>query len=81
MHRAVALRQADIARLDNSRFCKTKGSRPLCNDGAVVAGRLRAGANVVVLSAPEESAGSAGSQSRLGRDSSRGVDLLYAPAE
>ena len=56
MHRALALRQADIARLDNSCFCKTKGSRPLCNDGTVVAGRLSADANVVVLSAPKEGA-------------------------
>ena len=81
MYRAVALGQADTGRLDNSRFCKTEGSRPLCNDGTVVAGRLRAGANVVVLSAPQEGAGSAGSQSRLSRDGCRSIDLLDALAE
>ena len=67
MYRAVTLGPADSGRVDNSLFCKTKGSRPLCNDGTVVAGRVGAGANLVVLSAPEEGAGSAGSQSRLRR--------------
>lgn len=81
MYRAVALGQADTGRLDNSRFCKTEGSRPLCNDGTVVAGRLGAGADVVVLSAPEEGTDSAGGQSRLSRDGRRRVELLDALAE
>jgi hypothetical protein len=81
MYRAIARRQADAGRLDNDGFRQTQGAGPLCNDRTAVAGRLGAGADVVVLSPPEEGADSAASQSRLNQDRHRGVDLLDALAE
>jgi len=81
MYRAIARWQADARRLDNDGFRQTQSSRPLCDDRTAVAGRLGAGADVMVLSPPEEVVDSAASQSRLNQDRHRGVDLLDALAE